>query len=92
MNSFIKNISIKGRILALSSSLIAIIVAVSLFSLFSIRYIGDELESIAEQDIPLTNSLTSITIHQLEQAVHFERLLHLGYMQSMTHRIYTTWS
>ena len=92
MNSFIQNISIKGIILALSSALIGIIIAVSLFSLLSIRYIGDELESIAEQDIPLTNPLTSITIHQLEQAVHFERLLHLGYMQSMTHRIYTTWS
>ena len=41
--------------------------------------IGAELEAIAEQDIPLSNALSKVTIHQLEQAVYFERALRLGH-------------
>ena len=40
--------------------------------------IGAELESIAEQDIPLTSGLTKVTIHQLQQAVNFERAFRFG--------------
>ena len=75
---FINKLSIKGRIMLLSISLILIIIVVSTYSLVSIRNIGGELEIISEHDIPITNALTQITVHQLEQAIHFERLLHLG--------------
>jgi len=40
--------------------------------------IGDEITAIAEQDIPLTEIVTTITINQLEQAIHFERALRYG--------------
>lgn len=40
--------------------------------------IGVELVSIAERDIPLTNGLTKVTNHQIEQAVQFERALRTG--------------
>lgn len=43
--------------------------------------IGDELEAIAEQDIPLTNNLAAITEHQLEQSIHFERAMRYGVLQ-----------
>ncbi len=42
--------------------------------------IGEEIEGIAERDIPLTTALTQITIHQLEQAINFERALRAGEM------------
>ncbi len=35
--------------------------------------IGMEIEGIAERDLPLTEGLTRITIHQLEQAINMER-------------------
>ncbi|MTI09212.1 methyl-accepting chemotaxis protein [Curvivirga aplysinae] len=37
--------------------------------------VGNELEEIAHEDIPLTEIVTKITIHQLEQAVMLERAL-----------------
>ncbi|MCU7837168.1 MAG: methyl-accepting chemotaxis protein [gamma proteobacterium symbiont of Taylorina sp.] len=74
----INKLSIKGRIMVLSTSLILIILFVSIYSLFSLRNVGGELKGLVEQDIPITNALTRITIHQLEQAIHFERALHFG--------------
>lgn len=47
-------------------------------SVYSIRQIGGELKQIAEEDIPLTNSVTEITVHQLEQAILFERAARFG--------------
>ncbi len=46
--------------------------------LWQMNQIGGEIESIAERDIPLTEALTKITIHQLEQAINFERAMRAG--------------
>lgn len=46
-----------------------------LASLLQMNKIGKELADIAEEDIPLTKQLTSITEHQLEQAILFERAM-----------------
>ena len=40
--------------------------------------IGGRIESIAKRDLPLTEALTKITVHQLEQVVHFERAVRAG--------------
>ena len=40
--------------------------------------VATEIEEIAEQDMPLTEAITAITIHQLEQAINFERMLRYG--------------
>ena len=42
-------------------------------SLYSINEVGKKLRQIAEEDIPLTSAVTEITVHQLEQAILFER-------------------
>lgn len=42
-------------------------------SIYSISEVGKQLKQIAEEDIPLTNAVTEITVHQLEQAILFER-------------------
>ena len=39
---------------------------------------SEEIEEIAEQDVPLTQAVTNITIHQLEQAVNLERAFRFG--------------
>lgn len=44
-------------------------------SISSMNKIGKELIDIAEEDIPLTQALTKITEHQLQQAILFERFL-----------------
>ncbi|MEP3114358.1 methyl-accepting chemotaxis protein [Nisaea sp.] len=74
MSAF-KNMRIKHRILALVFISLATLGCISLTSIYTMQVIGDELADIAEQDIPLTEALQDITIHQLEQAVITERLI-----------------
>lgn len=52
-----------------------IVAAVAIYQFISI---GKEIENIAEIDAPLTSALTEVTIHQLEQAILFERAMRAG--------------
>lgn len=52
-------------------------------SIIQIQSIGNELADIAEEDIPLSNIVTKITEHQLEQSVLFERMLFKATLQQM---------
>lgn len=70
-----QKLSIRQKVLLLSGILNAIIITIALYAQISISYIGDELEAIADQDIPITNALTKITVLQLEQEINFERLI-----------------
>ena len=70
--------SIKTKISLLISVLIISLLGNVSFSSYKMNQIGQEIATIAEQDIPLTRSLTEITINQLEQAIKFERVLRLG--------------
>lgn len=54
----------------------------SAYSWYAMNSIGIELEDIAELDMPLTGNLTLITEHQLEQSIHFERVLRYGYLRT----------
>ncbi len=74
----LNNISIRTKLIANILILIFFIVVISLYSYTSMTQIGNELDSIADQDIPLTNIITLITEHQLEQEIHFERALRFG--------------
>ena len=47
-------------------------------TIWSLNRIGGELVQVAEEDMPLTNIITKITIHQLEQTVLLEKVLRLG--------------
>ncbi len=77
MNIF-KNLSVKAKILGNAGVLLTFLALGSFYSYHSMGIIGDEITAIAEQDIPLTEKLTSITTGQLEQAVHFERAMRFG--------------
>jgi len=78
MNKLLNKLSIQTKIISNSLILLLLILGSSTFALLAMSGIGTELEDIAEQDIPMTKILTSITEHQLEQAVHFERVLRYG--------------
>lgn len=75
MTSAFRYLSIRHKVLLLSGVLNTIIIAIAIYAQVSISFIGNELEAIAEQDIPITNALTKITIFQLEQEINFERLI-----------------
>ena len=55
--------------------LLAITFFIAGFSIVSITNVGENLRGIASADVPLLNSITRITVNQLEQSVWFERAL-----------------
>ena len=55
--------------------LLAIIFFIAGFGMVSITNVGENLRGIANADVPLLNSITRITVNQLEQSVWFERAL-----------------
>jgi methyl-accepting chemotaxis protein len=78
MEHLLKNLSIKAKIIGNSLILLTLLLASLGYALYAMNQIGNELEAIAEQDIPLTKSLATITQHQLQQAIHFERTMRFG--------------
>ena len=53
-------------------------VIVATIGVWQMSRIGLEIESIAEDDMPLTETVSRVTVHQLEQAVLLERILRLS--------------
>jgi len=74
----LNNISIKFKIYFMAGILTVSLAISVLYAINSMNNIGRELVAIAEEDIPLTNIITAITVHQLEQAINFERALRFG--------------
>ena len=70
--------SVSAKVITIVMVLSFVIVAQSVFSVMQLGKIGQEIETIAESDIPLTEVLSRITTHQLEQSVMFERILRLN--------------
>ncbi len=76
--SFLNNIKIGYKIIGISTILILLMVIVSLYGILKMRNIGEEIKGIAEEDIPLIEIVTSITNHQMQQMILFERALRWG--------------
>lgn len=75
MFKYLNNVSVRVKMIANMAVLMLMIIIVSFYSFFSMTQIGNELDSIADQDIPLTGIISLITEHQLEQEIHFERAI-----------------
>lgn len=71
----IKSIKLRGMIIAGFASIIFVLFFTSFIAITNLRSIGNELKAIAEEDIILTEILTTIEIKQLEQSIHLERLI-----------------
>lgn len=80
MLSFTNQFSIKHRVFFQAAFFITIITLISGYALYSSKQIGHEISNIAHDDIPLTKTLTEVTSHQLEQAIHLERVIRYSLM------------
>lgn len=74
----VNNIKVSSQILILALIGVTFLIIVSIVSIMALRNIGGELVNIAEKDIPLTNVVSKITEHQLEQAISFEKAMRFG--------------
>ncbi len=73
-----RSMKIGTKIYALVGFCLGLLALVSTISLLQINKIGMEIVGIVERDLPLTEALTKITVHQLEQAVNLERAFRTG--------------
>lgn len=73
-----KNMSVGQKLMGVVMVVIGMLIAVSTTGIVTMKTIGAELEAIVEQDIPMTEALTKVTIHQLEQSIRYERILRAG--------------
>ena len=73
-----KKLNIGTKIMGTVGCLLLLMVISSGYGIVKMGHVGDELETIAEEDIPLTEVITEITVNQLEQAIWFERALRFG--------------
>ncbi len=69
----ISNFSIRVRLLIIVLVNTLIIAAITAVSMFSLSQIRDDLKEIAETDLVMVRFLTTLTEHQLEQALFLER-------------------
>lgn len=61
------------KMFSLVTILLSLIIIISAEGIIAMQQIGTELVEIAEEDIPLTEAITKITVHQLEQSIMLER-------------------
>lgn len=72
------NIKISVRVYSLGIVLLLLLAGAAGTGIYQMAKIGQEIVDVAEVDIPITEKITAVTIHQLEQAVLFERGVGLG--------------
>ncbi len=88
----LSNFRISTKIYGFVAIIFCFIAVLGTVSFVQMQKIGVELVNIAEEDIPITNAFTQITVNQLQQAVLFERgmaalfkfKLELGTAQTVT--------
>lgn len=82
MPNFIKNLKIGHRIYSLMAITLLFMILIGGTGVYKMGVIGHELEEIAERDMPLTQMVSKITAHQLEQAILLEQGLRLAGIES----------
>lgn len=78
MKRFIRDMPLRIKLFSYAGVMLSILVTSFIFSSYSLNSIGKELNTIVEENIPLTQMLSKMTVTQLEQAISFERALHYG--------------
>ena len=78
-----KDMTLGTKIISIVSLLIILMVISTSYGIVKMHSIGEEINGIAEHDIPLTEMLVLITENQLEQSIWLERALRFGGVQAV---------
>jgi len=79
MIKMFKNLSLLLKMAVFTALGAIVLTGLVVFANLQMRAIGAEVAAITEEDIPLTNMVTQVTVHQLEQAVAAEQAIAAGY-------------
>lgn len=75
------NLSVVQKLYLIIGFCIAMTCAVAGYGIYQLNAIGQEIASIAEDDVPLTNIVSEVTVEQLEQSILLERMLRYAGIQ-----------
>lgn len=73
-----KELGVRENLFIITGFFLLMIFISNLATYSKLAGLGEEIEAITEQDIPLSGIISKVTIHQLEQAINFERVLRFG--------------
>jgi len=76
--NFLKNVKIRTKMMLNLAIPLLMLTIISIVSVTNINSIEAEINGIAKNDIPLNSAVSDITVHQIEMAVYFERILRFG--------------
>ena len=73
-----KSLKIGTKILGMLGVILAMMVLVAGFGIVKISNVGEEIRGVAQENIPLTSSISEIAANQLEQSILLEKALRFG--------------
>jgi methyl-accepting chemotaxis protein len=76
--NIMKNMKIGTKILGLVTILIILMGALAAYGIWQLKSAGNEVQGLAEQEIPITAVVNEISGIQMDQAVMFQRAIRLG--------------
>lgn len=71
-------VSVGQKVMMIVGMCIAFLIVVGAIGIMSMAKIGNEIAQIAETDLPVSNAISTITSHQLEQAILLESAMRVG--------------
>jgi len=78
-----RSLSIAAKITATVAFCLLALIGTNSFGIYQMQLVNHEIEGIADRDIPMTQLLQKVTVHQLEQAISYERAVRFG--EEMAH-------
>jgi methyl-accepting chemotaxis protein len=72
------SLSVGQKVMGVVSICLILLVVTAERGLYQLNNLGGKIEAIVEQDMPLTEIVTKVTVHQLEQAIQFGRAIRFG--------------
>ena len=82
MKTVLNSLPLKVKIVGNALILLLFLAGSAIYAYVAMTDIGKELIAITDQDIPMTQALTKVTEHQLEQAIHMERAVSWGILMA----------
>ena len=82
------NLSISQRLYGMTAILLSLLIISAIINLTKMSTIGHKLVGIAEYDVPMIEALSEVTVNQLEQSIHLEKMLRYG--ESMRDNVSST--
>jgi methyl-accepting chemotaxis protein len=73
-----KNLKLATKIMGTIGVILLLMIISSGFGIIKIGSIGNEIKGIANDDLPLSGTITDIAANQLEEGIRFERALRFG--------------